>query len=187
VIAWLERHQLLVAGIACLVLLAGVVLPRLADAGDTQPIVFREGFGLEPGTPIRVHVTGAVAEPGVYELAEGDRVAEALTVAGGPTSDADLEAVNLARRLRDEGQVVIPRRAGAQAAVTLAPGAKVDINSANEALLDQLPGIGEAYSRRIVDSRRLDGPYRTTQELVDRRVLPRATYEQIRELITVGP
>jgi competence protein ComEA len=186
-LAWLERHEKPLAVLACLLLALGIVVPRLDGAGSGR-IVFREGSELEPGTPIRVHVTGAVLEPGVYELREGDRVVEALAVAGGPTADADLETVNLARRLRDEGQVVVPRRDGAATTVaTLVPGAKIDINTASQTHLDQLPGIGEAYSRRIVDSRKVDGPFRTTQELVDRRVIPRATYEQIRELVTVGP
>ena len=59
------------------------------------------------------------------------------------------------------------------------------VGSAKE--LDGLPGIGEVYSQRIVESRAWDGPYKTTDDLVARQVLPRATFERIRELITAGP
>jgi competence protein ComEA len=186
-LAWLERHQFALLGIAGLALVTAVILPRVSGE-SSRPIVFREGSGLPEGTPIRVHVTGAVVEPGVYELREGDRVVEALTAAGGPAGDADLDQLNLARRVRDEGQVVVPRRPGAaERPAPLAPGAKLDINSATEAQLDQLPGIGEAYSRRIVDSRKVDGPFRTTQELISRRVVPQATFDMIADLISAGP
>jgi len=185
---WLDRNRFLLLGCAGLILIAGVLFPRLADSQTASPIVFREGSGLPDGTPIRVHVAGAVLRPGVYDLREGDRVAEALSAAGGPASDADLDQVNLARRIRDEGQVVIPKRAGSSLKVEpLAPGVKLDINSASEAMLDQLPGIGAAYSRRIVDSRAVDGPFKSTQDLVARRVIPQSTFEMIRDLVQVGP
>ncbi|MPZ50368.1 MAG: competence protein ComEA [Dehalococcoidia bacterium] len=187
-LAWLERNHLLILGFAGLVLLVGVLFPRLAVSQEAGPIVFNEGSGLPEGTPIRVHVAGAVLAPGVYELREGDRFAEALAAAGGPTADADLDGVNLARRVRDEGQVLIPRPAGAALRPEpLAPGAKLDINAASQAQLDLLPGIGEAYSRRIVDSRTVDGFFKSPQELVTRRVLPQATFDMIRDLIIAGP
>jgi competence protein ComEA len=138
-------------------------------------------------------VSGAVVAPGVYQLREGDRLVEALVAAGGPANGADVDALNLARRVRDEEQVVVPRLGGADSrrteaagATPLAPGEKLDINAATEDQLDQLPGIGEAYSRRIVDSRKVDGPFKSIQELVDRRVVPRATFEKIRDLVYVA-
>jgi competence protein ComEA len=186
-LAWLERHQILILSVLVLVVMAGIALPRLSASGP-RPIVFREGSALAPGTPIRVHVAGAVVAPGVYELREGDRVAEALAAAGGPAGDADLEQVNLARRVRDGEQVLVPRRPGARATVApLAPGERLDLNSATEAQLDQLPGIGEAYSRRIVDSRKVDGPFKSVDDLLTRRVLPVSVLQQIRDLVSVGP
>ena len=202
---WLERHQYLVLAVLALVMVAGIIYPRLTEESP-PPLVFQQGSGLPEGAPIRVHVTGAVARPGVYELREGDRLAEALDAAGGAAAGANLEGLNLARRVRDEEQVVVSQRPGAATTTTgpgasstsvtttgagasanLSPGAKVDINTANEAQLDQLPGIGEAYSRRIVDSRKLDGNFKSTEDLVTRRVLPRATYDRIRDLISVSP
>ncbi|HLF78831.1 MAG TPA: ComEA family DNA-binding protein [Dehalococcoidia bacterium] len=185
-LAWLNRNQLPLLALAGLLLLSAVSYSQTRE--HTPPaLVFRDDSPLAEGTPIRVHVAGAVAAPGVYELKSGDRIAEALAAAGGPIDAADLDALNLARRVRDEEQVVVPRRSGGgPRAEVLAAGAKVDINAASESMLDQLPGIGEAYARRIVDSRKVDGPFKSTQELVDRRVLPRATYERIRELVVVA-
>jgi competence protein ComEA len=188
-LAWLERHQIKIFAAAVLALAA--TLAATAFAGDEPPsgLVIQTGSSLPAGAPIRVHVAGAVVAPGVYDLREGDRLVDALALAGGPTDDADLEALNLARRVRDEEQVLVPRRerAAVPRVEPLHSGGQLDINTATAAQLDQLPGIGEAYSRRIVDSRRVDGPFRTIEELVDRRVVPRATLDGIRALITVGP
>ena len=183
---WLERNQVPLLGFALLILALGLGARALIGGGAPPSLEFRSDARLPGGAPIRVHVAGAVLAPGVYELRQGDRVAEALAAAGGPSDAADLEAVNLARRLADEQQVVIPRRGAEAAAEVLAAGTKVDINTASAALLDQLPGIGEAYSRRIVDSRTLDGPYASIEELVERHVIPRATFDRISAFVVVG-
>jgi len=186
-LAWLERNQVLVLGLAALVFAAGLAASALTS--DPSPLLeVRDDSMLPDGAPIRVHVAGAVAAPGVYELQEGDRLAEALAAAGGPAADADLDAINLARRVHDEEQVLVPRHAGVSSPVRpLAPGEQLDLNAASAAELDLLPGIGEAYSRRIVHSRLVDGPYTAVEDLVERPVIPRATFERIRDMVTVGP
>jgi competence protein ComEA len=138
-----------------------------------------------------VHVAGAVAVPGVYAVQEGDRVVDAVEAAGGPAPDADLVALNLARRVHDEDQVVVPR-VGEELRVSQAlsdstNGALIDVNTASAAVLDSLPGIGEVYSQRIVDSRIAGGRFESTEDLVARRLIPRATYDKIKDLITVSP
>jgi competence protein ComEA len=187
--AWLDSNWRIVLAGALVVFFVALASRGLAQGGDPQPLQIRSDSMLPLGAPIRVHVAGAVLAPGVYELREGDRLIDALAAAGGPTDAADREALNLARRVRDEEQVLVPTRETARtasAAATLVPGTRLDINVATAAQLDQLPGIGEAYSRRIVDSRAVDGPFATTEDLVSRRVLPRATYERVRDLISAG-
>lgn len=190
-LARLERFQWLVLAVAVISIGAIVVAPRfLAD--ERAALELRANSTPPEGAPIRVHVTGAVLRPGVYALRQGDRVIDALTVAGGPSGDADTDDLNLARRARDEEQIVVPKRDGTSSTTTapallLAPGTLVDINTATTQQLDQLPGIGEAYSRRIVDSRAVDGRFASGEDLVTRKILPRATYERIRDLITAGP
>jgi competence protein ComEA len=184
---WLERNQTRVLLIAGALLLAGLGADRLSGSDSLPAVEFRYGSGQPTGAPIRVDVAGAVVHPGVYELREGDRLAEALAAAGGPSNDADTDALNLARRVRDEEQVVVPKRTPPKETFTLTPGAKLDLNTATESQLDALPGIGEVYARRIVDSRAVDGPFLSVQDLVDRRVVPRATFDKVRDLVFVEP
>lgn len=135
---------------------------------------------------IKVYVSGAVQRPGVYELRTGDRVEDALRAAGGPSAEADLERVNLALRVRDEQQVDIPRRGEEQAAgAALQEPQKINVNTAPAELLDTLPGIGQVRSQRIVESRTKEGPFRSAQELVERKLIPASTYEEIKDRITV--
>src|SRR5438477_3631102 len=95
---WLERRQMLVlaAVIAVFGMSFGV---RELTHHPPPPIEFQTGPALAPGAPIRVHVAGEVVRPGVYQLKAGDRVQDAVTAAGGPTDEADSEAINLARKL----------------------------------------------------------------------------------------
>lgn len=145
-----------------------------------------------PGGAIEVYITGAVIQPGVYEMRDGDRVVDLLYEAGGHAPNADLESINLALRLHDEDQVLVPRVgegvpvSGLTSNVAGVVSAKVDINSATAAELDELPGIGEVYSERIVASRVSDGVFVTADELVERRIIPNSTLEKIRDLITVS-
>jgi competence protein ComEA len=186
VINWLQKYQLLVAAGAFL-LLAAVFAASLVLNDQPPPLELRPGSGLPPGTPIKVHVVGSVLAPGVYDLREGDRVADAIEAAGGPSEDAAIDGLNLARRLRDGEQLQVPSSQRTIVVRSLAPGEKLDINNASAALLETLPGIGPTYARRIVDSRAVDGPYQTVDELLQRRVIPASTLEGIRGLITVGP
>ena len=186
--SWLERNQFLLLGLAGLVLLVALAAREALHDQRPPALVFREEFALSEGSPIRVHVAGAVARPGVYEMLGGDRVEDALATAGGPVQGARPEEINLARRLRDGEQVVIPGPAtpGGATGPGGGQGSRLDLNSATQTQLIALPGIGEAYSRRIIDSRAVDGPFASVEELLHRRVVPAATFEQIRDLVTVN-
>ena len=187
--AWLERHQSLAVAAAALALAAVLLLRPASDPSASSQIVISETAPLPDGAPIRVHVTGAVQRPGVVPLRSGDRLGDALSAAGGASAGADTDGLNLARRLRDGEQVIVPEKPRRTAAATAAPapGGLVNLNTASEAQLDALPGIGATYAKRIVDSRAVDGPFRSSEDLVDRRIVPRATYDKVRELLTVTP
>ena len=187
-LAWLERYQFIILAASGLVLLVGLSVAELTGGSAPPALVFRD-IAAAPGEPIRIHVTGAVAAPGVYELLGGDRVEDALAAAGGASPGARVDEINLARRLRDGEQILVPGQAApsrALAASAASDGGRVDVNTATQAELIALPGIGEAYSRRIIDSRAVDGPFKSIDEFVARRLLPASTLEGIRDLIIVS-
>ena len=187
-LAWLERNQFLALALAGLILLAGLGARQLTQHDPPPALVFRDGAGVTPGAPILIHVTGAVAAPGVYTLQGGDRVEDAVAAAGGAVPGADLNEINLARRLRDGEQIVVPSgsSSSAAAAATLAPGETLDLNAATAAQLDALPGIGQAYAQRILDSRLVDGPFESVDDLRSRNVLPASVFEKISAYLTVS-
>ena len=187
-LAWLERYRWLVIGLMAVPLLItiGVLIDKQFQGPQPLEINLDETLS---ASEIQVYVAGAVNRPGVYYLSDDDRWIDAVEAAGGPAEDADLEAVNLARRLQDEDQVLVPRL-GEQTVLDSAQAPQselIDINSASAADLDTLPGIGEVRSQRIVDSRQRDGPFSRIEELVERNLIPQSVFDQIRELITVGP
>lgn len=191
-----DSRYLRIAVVALAAALVAAVVVIVSRERDEQPIevTFGQTTPTEEG-PMEVYITGAVAQPGVYEMTEGDRVIDALYDAGGPAPDANLEAINLSLRLHDEHHIVVPRlgepapvlASGTASDVAGAAREIVNINTATAAELDELPGIGEVYSQRIVESRTWDGPFQTAEELVERRVIPQGTFDKIVDLITVGP
>ena len=129
-----------------------------------------------------VHVAGAVRRPGLYRLAEGKRVADAVARAGGATAPADTAAINLAAPLADGMQVVVPSRV-AGVAGTAAPG-RVSLSSASVAELDALPGIGPVTAQKIVDHRLAHGGFRSVDDLDAIPGIGPARVEQLRELVS---
>jgi competence protein ComEA len=145
-------------------------------------------------TPIIIHITGAVPRPGVYALAKGSRVQDAISAAGGFLVDADKTGINLARALEDGEQLDIPYVAGAapivlEEAATAAPSNAelININIASQAELDTLPGIGPTTANKIIDYRNTNGPFVAIQDIVNVAGIGQVTYERIKDLITVGP
>ncbi len=123
-----------------------------------------------------VHVAGAVRRPGIVTLEPGSRIGDAVTAAGGPTSDADVHQLNLAAPVVDGLQVRVPVDGELVAPTGIAPPSAtdsgsdghllVDINSASEAELEGLPGIGPALAAAIVEWRTANGPFATVDDLL---------------------
>ena len=128
-----------------------------------------------------MHVSGEVNSPGLVEVEAGSRVADAVQAAGGFSPDAETGSVNLARVLADGEQVVIARhvdqaeaqaqagqatqRAAAPSSGSSGASGLVNINTASEAELVSLPGIGEATAAKIVADRQANGMYKTVEDL----------------------
>jgi competence protein ComEA len=150
-----------------------------ASAGAQAPA----GVAIErpPAETPLVHVAGAVRRPGVYRLRGGERVQDAVRRAGGARHGADLNAINLAAKVADGQQVVVPRRgaaAGASTAVAAAspsgdaaaggggpPQAPVSLNSATAEQLDTLDGVGPATAQKILDWRTQHGGFQSVDDL----------------------
>lgn len=108
--------------------------------------------------------------PGLVEVADGARVADAVAAAGGSTRDADLTGVNLAAQVRDGEQIVIPTMAAASAttgAGSLLADGRVRINSASPVELENLPGVGPVLAARIAGYRDEHGPFAAVEDLLD--------------------
>ncbi|HEX6698128.1 MAG TPA: ComEA family DNA-binding protein [Solirubrobacteraceae bacterium] len=127
-----------------------------------------------PATVALVHVAGAVRRPGVYRLRDGERVQDAVRRAGGPRAGADLNALNLAAKVADGQQVVVPRRGTAGAAPVAGAGtgepgappqAPVSLNSATAEQLETLDGVGPATAAKILEYRRQHGGFRSIDDL----------------------
>jgi len=139
--------------------------------------------------PIRVYVSGAVQRPAVYELSPGSIVRDAIEAAGGPTSEADLDRVNLALEVRDQQQVYVPRQGEANPLPSVSGGEageeRVNINTATAAELETLPRVGPATAQRILEYREANGPFERIEDIQNVPGIGPATFEGMKDLITV--
>jgi len=138
---------------------------------------------------IFVDVSGAVLKPGVYRLAYGSRVADAINTAGGFSSSADSnfisKSLNLAQKLSDGAKIYIPKKgeSGQTLGTTQSSlnSSLVNINSASLDQLDALPGIGPATAQKIISAR----PYSRVEELLEKKIVGASTFEKIKDKISV--
>lgn len=146
---------------------------------------------------IQVYVSGAVKAPGVYSLKEGDRVYQAVEMAGGPLPEAELKSVNMAARLQDSQQVQVPLPGEAPAISTAPdqvasatggsnPAGKININTATTAELDSLEGIGPALAQRVADYRQAHGAFQKIEDLKNVSGIGDKKFQAIKERICIN-
>jgi len=190
---------IVVAGVAVLIAMSG--MSGVAVAGP------EDGFGAfateASGNAVVVDVAGAVVTPGVYRLPAGSRVRDAISAAGGfsPRVDAGRVGteVNLAAAVTDGAQIRVPSRddptapgPGGAGSGSQQPGsggaassALINLNTATQAELESLPGIGPVGAGKIVESR-AGAPFTSVDELRDRGLVGEKTFEKIKPLVTAG-
>jgi competence protein ComEA len=164
--------------------------PVEVRSGPSEALVAAPTASASPATVILVDVAGWVRRPGVYEFAEGARVIDAIDAAGGARPGAVLSSLNLAAPLVDGTQVLVPKESESAPTTETGTGTSgatglVNVNSATNAELETLPGIGEVIAQAIVDHRTENGPFTSVEQLVDVSGIGDATLESIRELVTV--
>lgn len=188
----LSRNQAFVyAAIAVALLLVGTRAIR-AEGGTDASLAAADtgaskggGFSISgQGGDLVVDVTGAVRRPGVYRMPAGNRVDDAVTRAGGPTAKAELEAVNLAARLADGQQVVVPEQlATGAAASTTAAGEEgpISLGTATVEQLEEIDGIGPVTAGDIVEFRDEHGGLSSVDQLDQVPGIGPATMAALRE------
>lgn len=152
---------------------------------------------------IAVHVCGAIKQPGVYFLEEGARIVDAISQAGGFSEEADQEYVNQALVLQDGMKIDIPTKEevnngyvgnegngissviSVQGAETKENG-KINLNTADEALLRTLPGIGESRAKSILAYRDTHGPFEKIEDIMKVSGIKEAAFEKIKDKIIVS-
>jgi competence protein ComEA len=184
----------------CLALAALVLVgQRLAQAGAASeqevaaPPLEPLAATHAPRPVLVVHVVGEVRRPGLYQLREGARIADAVRRAGGARRKANLAGLNLAAPLVDGTQVLVPSKAASAAAAPTGSGASdveggaqlaVSLSSATVEELDELPGIGPITAEKIVDYRTEHGPFASVDDLDAVPGIGPTRVEQLRELVT---
>jgi competence protein ComEA len=153
--------------------------------------------GSKRGERVTVHVAGAVAKPGVYDLDAAARVIDAIEAAGGGAPDADLNRLNLAAKIADGQRVLVQRVGEAAPGGSASPGgsgsaggsadpsALVSLNSATQAELEALPGIGPTLAEAIITERERRGGFRSVNELRDVRGIGEKRFADLKDKVTI--
>lgn len=183
-------------GVVCGLLGAGLIL-LASRPPHGEPIQL-----LPPPTAARlvVHVTGAVLNPGVYSLPNDGRVQDALQAAGGLRPGANADALNLAGFVQDGERIWVasqelssPQPTGDSTAEKTEPEKQnpepglVNINNASQAELESLPGIGPVTAQKIIAHREARGLFTSIEAIQDVSGIGPATFERIKDLISLGP
>ena len=163
-----DRFYLFVTVFLVIAAIAGGVMLAVQHS-RSQPVEIVLSQTEPPEQSGEIYIGGAVANPGIYALREGDTLQTLLSDAG-IEPDADLSHIEL--YIPREGETEFPQ--------------KIDINRADPWLLEALPGIGETRAQAIVDYRSENGPFRRIEDLLKVSGIGEATFEKIKDLITVS-
>ena len=209
-VVWFGLRRLVTGAAAiCVLAVGGWWVVRVPPVPVESTIAFTTtsvaGGASASALVIVVHVAGEVNVPGVYSLAAGSRMVDALDAAGGPTNRADLEVINLATPITDATQIYVPARnqtarptfrrpqpgvnggvnSGATGQTDDQQGGVININRASAAELEQLPGVGPATAQAIIDYRTSNGPFATPEDLLEVKGIGPAKFASMRNKVGV--
>ena len=172
------------------------IVNRASDISENNPVVQIEI------PPVIIHIAGAVKNPGVYQFKPTDRIVDAVKIAGGATEEANLDLINLAALLKDGQKIIIPYKtynqteevnstntynheASMYLSSPVSTSAKININTANAAMLQTLSGIGPVLSERIIEYRNQNGLFGVIDDIKDVSGIGEKKFEGIKDLICV--
>jgi len=179
---------------AGLILLLFGILQIFMNSKSSSSSDFAPASDLSKETQVQqimIDVEGAVMNPGVYKINSDSRTVDALAAAGGLSEEADREYVqkniNLAQKVSDGLKIYVPRageevKSASNSTLVGSSGPVININTASEAQLDSLPGVGQVTAGKIIDAR----PYADTQELLDKKIVGQATFDKIKDQISAN-
>lgn len=144
-----------------------------------------------PSDPIPIYLVGAVKNPGIYQVERGSYLYQLVADAGGLLETAAADSINLAMRLDDNQLIRIPTQAELTAnplllldGNTTATNPMIDLNKADEALLDTLPGVGPSTAKAIVEYRKENGPFKCVEDLMKVPGIKESRFNTIKDLVT---
>lgn len=146
-----------------------------------------------------VYIIGEVIKPGIVKIKEGDRICDAIELAGGVTKDADLEKVNLAYVLSDGLKINIPKKEEENTQIIMSSSGQniiegetleeeriyINLNTATLVDLQKLPGIGESTANKIIQYRNEKGKFASTNELMQISGIGEAKFNKLKDYIYV--
>lgn len=135
---------------------------------------------------ITVYVTGAVNKPGVVTVAEGARAADAINVCGGVLPNVDKDSINMAQVLKDGQQLRVPERkegtsSGSRSSNNGSKEGQININTADEKTLDELPGVGPTMAKRIVEYRETEGAFQSIEDIKKIKGIGEAKFNRMKD------
>lgn len=187
------KNALALGGFIIFAIIVGLFVSRSESKTDTDNVegIIQEAEETSTENLFFVYVVGAVYKPGVVEVEEGTRLYQVIQKAGGALETADLSKINLASIVKDEQKIIVPyienkedkvndNSANVQAGVRL-----VNINTASEAELQTLNGIGASTAKKIVDYRNQNGDFNTVEEIMNVSGIGQSKFDSIKDDITV--
>jgi len=222
-VSFIGLHRLVIGLVTTIVASAGIwllvrpsaplvesVVPHASGVGIVAPL-----STLPTPLTVRIHVAGAVVHPGVYTVSSSSRVVDVVAAAGGATSRADLERINLAQTIVDTEQVFVPFRSSRTTKIKVAPRLRpsrttlpvsvptvpgalpsigvpsttltplINLNSATSDQLDTLPGVGPATAKAIISYRNRKGPFGKVEDLLNVPGIGPSKVAALRDQVTV--
>jgi competence protein ComEA len=172
----IKKRAAIAAGMIAIVLGVWFSNSAAVEVGESMPVIERV---LTP-TTFMVHVAGAVKEPGLYELEAGARVSDAISQAGGFSESALESSINLARLVSDGEQIVVLDHSQIEAS-----GGFISLNSASASKLEELPGIGPATAKKIIEYRMRIGSFSSVDQITEVAGIGSKLLERIRDQLTL--